>query len=163
MTLPSGALAFRSADSPPRAHSVLVLAPPPTVTGHPAPSRWPGLPWSQNLLSTFSFAFNSHTPVFQDKVTFHFSFLKLERIHTTDFFFFLNDKLNAWLQSGRGVYFHTVGEACCFQEGLERLVSALGQSSIGVGGETCSCPLLPWPCRAGACALRLFLPSIEPL
>lgn len=102
-------------------------------------------------------------PVFQDKVTFHFSFLKLERIHTTDFFFFFNDKLNAWLQSGRGVYFHTVGEVRCFWEGLERLVSALGQSSIGVGGETCSCPLLPWPCRAGACALRLFLPSIEPL
>lgn len=35
------------------------------------------------------------------------------------------------------------GKACCFWEGLERLVSALGRSSIGVGGETCSCPSCP--------------------
>lgn len=33
------------------------------------------------------------------------------------FFFFLRNKLDAWLQSGRGVYFHTVGESAAFGRG----------------------------------------------
>lgn len=39
------------------------------------------------------------------------------------------------------------GKVCCFWEGLEGRLPALGQSSVGAdGGETCSCPLLPWLC-----------------
>lgn len=53
VTPPFRSLSLHSADSASQAHNMLVLAPPPTVTGHPVPSRWPGLPWSQNLLSTF--------------------------------------------------------------------------------------------------------------
>lgn len=38
------------------------------------------------------------------------------------------------------------GKVCCFWEGLGTPGSCPGQSSIVDGGETCSCPLLPWLC-----------------
>lgn len=114
--------------------------------GHPAPSRWPRLPWSQNLLSTFSFTLNSHKPVFKDKVTFHFSFLKLEReIHTTDFFFFLKKQTKCMAAEWqRCIFSYCGGECAAFGRDWNAWFLALGQSSIGIGGgKICSCPLLP--------------------
>lgn len=65
-------------------------------------------------------------------------------MHTTDFFFFfLKKQTKCMVAEWQRRLFSYCGEVCCFREGLERLLSALGQSCTGVGSETCSCPSCP--------------------
>lgn len=62
------------ASSPSQAHRTFALAPVPTVTGHPAPPRWPCLSWSHRSVEHIflsvrvaQFLFRSYTPVFKEK------------------------------------------------------------------------------------------------
>lgn len=62
-------------------------------------------------------------------------------------FFFLKKQTKCMAAEWQRCIFSYCGGKCAaFGRGWERLVPALGQSSIVDGGETCSCPLLPWLC-----------------